>query len=181
MFNKVLLSILLALKIASIRPELFTSYEAMRKLVRSQVEITNHLSEYFRFQEKKMSEAKRVLNNFQEFSNSVQTQENFIGNPVNAYLLIKLMVKDLQNFVDALNTMDELKKLVRDLKESHDLPNNEDYEGVIKALNRLEDTYLLDPKDIRTGRLNTKHPSRPLNGKNYLEKKNSLILISFSI
>ena len=53
------------------------------------------------------------------------------------------------------------------------LPTNEDYEGAIVALHRLEDTYLLDPNDIRTGKLSEKHPSRPLTG--IMKSKKSFI------
>jgi hypothetical protein len=56
------------------------------------------------------------------------------------------------------------------VKENLILPTIEDYEGVIVALHRLEDTYLLDPKDIRTGNLSRKHPSRPLNGRIYFKQ-----------
>jgi hypothetical protein len=35
--------------------------------------------------------------------------EDFIGNPVNAFLLIKKTTKDLQAFVDTLNTKEQLK------------------------------------------------------------------------
>lgn len=37
--------------------------------------------------------------------------DRFIGNPVNAYLVIKQLMKDLQKFVDTVNTYEKLKGL----------------------------------------------------------------------
>ena len=45
------------------------------------------------------------------------------------------------------------------------MPTNNDYEGVIKAVHRLQTTYLLDVKDIQMGNLSEKYPTaRPLKG-----------------
>lgn len=73
-----------------------------------------------------------------------------------------MLLKDLQKFVDTVNTLDKLKEMVSLIKEKYSLPTSDDYYGVIKAIHRLEDTYQLDPTDIRTGNLSVKHPSRPL-------------------
>lgn len=48
------------------------------------------------------------------------------------------------------------------LKDVYNIPTREDYEGAIVAIHRLEDTYNLDPSDIRNGKMSQKYPSRPL-------------------
>ena len=53
---------------------------------------------------------------------------------------------------------------INKIKTNLTLPTEEDYEGAIVALHRLEDTYLLDPKDIKNGILSDKNPSRSLTG-----------------
>lgn len=153
--------ILLYLSLAS--SEMFTSFEEMKQLAASQHLVAEKLDNFFKFCQQRLDIAKQIVNEFKKFSQESGNQANIVGNPVNAFLLIKLMIKDLQKFVDALNTLDELKKFVRDIKEEFFLPTNEDYDGVIKALHRLEDTYLLNPKDLRLGNLNSIYPSRPLN------------------
>lgn len=40
---------------------------------------------------------------------SSQDPNRFIGNPVNAFLAIKMLMKDLQWFVDSVNTYEKLK------------------------------------------------------------------------
>lgn len=56
--------------------------------------------------------------------------------------------------------------MVAEIKEKFILPTGEDYTGAINALQRLEDTYLLSPAEIRSGNLSKNYPSRPLNGIN---------------
>jgi hypothetical protein len=63
--------------------------------------------------------------------------ENFIGNPVNSFLLIKKLTKDLQKFVDQVNSLEKLKDVVREIKEKFLLPTSEDYEGAVIALMRV--------------------------------------------
>jgi prolyl 4-hydroxylase len=104
--------------------------------------------------------------------------ENFIGNPVNALLLIKKLTKDLQRLVDTLNTYAKLKVIVDEIKEKILLPSSDDYKGSIEAIHRLEDTYLLDPADIARGNLSQKHVSRPLTG-NFLSYMLFVVVGSF--
>ena len=61
-------------------------------------------------------------------------------------------------------TVFNLPDTINKIKTNLTLPTEEDYEGAIVALHRLEDTYLLDPKDIKNGILSDKNPSRPLTG-----------------
>ncbi len=49
--------------------------------------------------------------------------------------------------------------VVHDIQESHDLPTSNDYDGTIKAVHRLEDTYQLTTKDIRNGNLSETYPT----------------------
>jgi hypothetical protein len=55
--------------------------------------------------------------------------------------------------------------MLDNLKTKFVLPTDEDYIGTIDGLLRLEDTYLLEPDQIRMGKLSDKYPSRPLTGR----------------
>ncbi len=55
--------------------------------------------------------------------------------------------------------------MVKSIKEKFQLPTNDDYKGAIQAINRLEDTYLLTTREIQSGTLSQKYPSRPLDGR----------------
>lgn len=53
-----------------------------------------------------------------------------------------------------------------------DLPTTEDYEGVIEAIHRLEDTYLIDPQTISNGKMSEKFRlARPLTGNFFFQTK----------
>jgi hypothetical protein len=45
------------------------------------------------------------------------------------------------------------------------MPFEDDYAGVVTALNRLKDTYQLEIKDIINGNISEKFRSKKLNGK----------------
>ena len=74
---------------------------------------------------------------------SIDNPERFIGNPVNSFLIIKKLTKDLQKFVDTVNAIEKLKDVVRDIKENSILPTNEDYEGSITAILRVKKNFFM--------------------------------------
>lgn len=47
--------------------------------------------------------------------------------------------------------------MVSEIKDKTLLPSNEDYEGAITALHRLEDTFALEPSDLRLGKMSQKY------------------------
>jgi hypothetical protein len=51
------------------------------------------------------------------------------------------------------------------LEKSFILPTEIDYKGALNAVNRLVETYILNPRDIRFGNLSQKYPSRSLSRK----------------
>ena len=54
----------------------------------------------------------RIVNDFSEINKmAVDDPEKFIGNPVNAFILIKQLTKNLQIFIDTLNNVDHLKSI----------------------------------------------------------------------
>ena len=135
----------------------------MTQLVHTHSEVTRYLKEFLHNQYQQLDEAKLLLSDYELVTEtSTKSASNFIGNPVNSFVLIKKLTKDLQRFVDTVNSLDKLKDVVREIKEAFILPTNEDYEGAIIALHRLEDTYSLEPSQIRRGNLSALYPSKPL-------------------
>ena len=72
----------------------------------------------------------------------------------------KIIIK----FGRSKNKIDAINRDVNEIKEKYILPTAEDYKGAIAGIQRLEDTYLLEPRDIRNGNLSEKYQSRPLTG-----------------
>ncbi len=61
------------------------------------------------------------------------------------------------------------------------LPGTDDYNGAAVALHRLEDTYNLKPRDIRSGSLSKKYPSRELTGKIFIQFLNYFNIFNFLV
>jgi hypothetical protein len=55
--------------------------------------------------------------------------------------------------------------LRNDINLNHLMPLEEDYNGVVTALNRLQDTYQLNIKDIIYGNISEIYKSKQLTGK----------------
>lgn len=58
----------------------------------------------------------------------------------------------------------ERKEFMDKLRNELWMPDEEDYRGAVTSLIRLEDTYLLTPKDIRNGEFGKSKAMRKLNG-----------------
>ena len=124
-----------------------------------------------------------MLNDYELITNiSTSNPQQFISNPVNIFLLTKKLTKDFETFNELLmekwwpNYLEE--SVNNKIKTSEIImPSNKDYEGVIKAVHRLQATYLLDTSDIQTGNLSQKYPaSRPLSGINFIFSKINFVL-----
>lgn len=143
--------------------DIFASLGHMVQLVKTAENITKSLEKFIIEDLGRIEKAKKILGGFSDIVEiSRNDPENFVGNPVNSFLLIKKIYSDLEKFVDTLNNFDRLTSMIDEFRENENLPDKDDYEGAIVAIHRLQDTYLLDPIDIRTGNLSKNYPSRPL-------------------
>lgn len=137
--------------------EVFTSIGQLTTLVESIGTATDIIEDYLVREYEILDEAKKVLLGFRKISDMAEKDaQKFIGNPVNSFLLIKMLSKDLQQLISKLYTTDRLKDVTDEIKEKSLMPTNEDYEGAISALHRLEDTFALKPSDLRLGKMSQK-------------------------
>ncbi|MFT7807291.1 prolyl 4-hydroxylase subunit alpha-1-like [Arapaima gigas] len=134
--------------------DFFTSIGQMTDLLFTEKELVTSLKGYIQAEENKLEQVKRWAEKLDMLTTTaVQDPEVFLGNPVNAFKLMK-----------RLNTeWGELESLV--LKDMSDgfisnltiqrqyFPNDEDQIGAAKALLRLQDTYQLDTDIISSGDL----------------------------
>ena len=83
-----------------------------------------------------------------------------MGNPLNAFLLIKRLttdwkiVKELINNKKGLNVTSQLKSKTKQLALLW--PTNKDLTGAVMTLTRLQETYLLSTNDMANGKLGGK-------------------------
>ena len=110
--------------------------------------------------EKENADFKTIGDNLRYLNDQAQKNTyEFIGNPINCFLLIKAFTKDLENYVNKTKILDDFVD-----EYIYYLPEMEDYKGVILSILRLQDTYLLTPTDLKNTKISKRFPSlRALN------------------
>lgn len=99
----------------------------------------------------------------EEASRNIQ---QYLSNPINAYLLVKRLTTDWKR-VEELITEDVGKSFVANITNSRSdlkFPTDEDLNGAAVALMRLQDTYKLETAQVAKGVLNGVQYSTGLTG-----------------
>lgn len=99
----------------------------------------------------------------EEASRNIQ---QYLSNPINAYLLVKRLTTDWKR-VEELITQDVGKSFVANITSSRSdlkFPTDEDLNGAAVALMRLQDTYKLETAQVARGVLNGVQYSTGLSG-----------------
>lgn len=102
----------------------------------------------------------------EEASRNIQ---QYLSNPINAYLLVKRLTTDWKR-VEDLITQDVGKSFVANITTSRNdlkFPTDEDLNGAAVALMRLQDTYKLETAQVARGVLNGVQYSTGLTGSYY--------------
>ncbi|XP_060074824.1 prolyl 4-hydroxylase subunit alpha-1-like isoform X2 [Ylistrum balloti] len=140
--------------ITMVRGEMFTSLAAMQTALWAEREIATTINDYVQEEEARLAKLKQLASDMADHSTTVlQNPEKYLGNPVNAYLLIKGFTIDWDRDVTGeINSLKpDLEERIQHLRES--LPSYEDLNGAVVALLRLQDTYKLDTDRIAGGDL----------------------------
>lgn len=105
-----------------------------------------------------------------EHEEASQNIQQYLSNPINAYLLVKRLTTDWKR-VEELITEDVGKAFVANITTSRNdlkFPTDEDLNGAAVALMRLQDTYKLETAQVARGLLNGVQYSTGLSGQYYL-------------
>ncbi|XP_069123787.1 prolyl 4-hydroxylase subunit alpha-1-like isoform X1 [Argopecten irradians] len=143
-----------AILIQMVQGEMFTSLAAMQSAIWAEGEIAATIKDYIQEEEARLDKLKQLAADMHSHSNRVlKNPEQYLGNPVNAYLLIKGFTIDWDRDItgELAPIKPDLEERIQDLKES--LPSYEDLNGAVVALLRLQDTYKLDTDRIAGGDL----------------------------
>jgi len=138
---------------------MFTSSADLQGLLTTEAELVNKLNEYVQEETQRIESLKKFVKDYEALrDNAFESEEKFVGNPLNSFLLIKKLTSDwktVQNLIQ--NSVGE--KFVANLTEQRDSftlrwPNDEDLNGAALGLMRLQDTYRLDTDSLARGILN---------------------------
>ncbi|CAK1600873.1 unnamed protein product [Parnassius mnemosyne] len=145
------------------RAELFTAISEVEPLLETHKKIIDDLDDYIQKEEKRLSILKKHLNIYRkEHDMAMEDIPNYLGNPINAFTLIKRLTTDLDFIEQSIKVGTEYVKNITVSHADVKYPTLEDLTGAAQALTRLQDTYHLDISELAEGRLNGVIYSTPM-------------------
>ncbi|CAE1292356.1 P4HA [Acanthosepion pharaonis] len=134
--------------------KLFTAMVDLQQALYAERDIAKKLKSYIIQEEERLKELKRLAEDYEDHSaHALENPDFYLGNPVNAFLLVKRFTLDWEKTFHLLkdNITNEVAATI-DIKRQQ-LPDYEDLNGAAAALLRLQDTYQLDASEIARGEL----------------------------
>ncbi|KPI92759.1 Prolyl 4-hydroxylase subunit alpha-2 [Papilio xuthus] len=143
--------------------ELFTAISEVEPLLETHKRIIDDLDDYIQKEEKRLHVLKKHLNLYKkEHGMAMEDIPNYLGNPINAFTLIKRLTTDLDFIEKSIKIGTEYIKNITVSHADVKYPTLEDLSGAAQALTRLQDTYQLDIGELAEGRLNGVVYSTPM-------------------
>lgn len=138
----------------SAQNDFFTSIGQMTDLLFIEKDLVLSLKDYIRAEERKLHTLKLWADRLESLSSAAsEDPELFLGNPVNAFKLIKRLNSEWTD-LEALVLTDTSDGFISNLTiQRQYFPTDEDQTGAANALLRLQDTYQLDTETIASGKL----------------------------
>ncbi|KPJ11198.1 Prolyl 4-hydroxylase subunit alpha-2 [Papilio machaon] len=150
--------------------ELFTAITDLEPLLDTQKIIIDDLNDYVQNEEKRLGILKKQINAYRrEHEMAMADIDNYLGNPINAFTLIKRLTTDYEFIQNRIKLGTEY--VGNETSNSRDVryPTEEDLTGAAQALTRLQKTYQLDIGELAQGRLNGIIYSTPLTASDCYE------------
>ncbi|XP_077540266.1 prolyl 4-hydroxylase subunit alpha-1 isoform X4 [Haemaphysalis longicornis] len=135
--------------------EVFTALVDLENLLHTEGAIVQTLQRYLDAEEGRLEKIKKLRQEFSQLHKAASRDgDEFVANPVNAFLLVKKLTADWKT-VSRLMLNTEGKAMVENITQSGSLrfPDEEDLTGAAIALLRLQDTYRLDTASLAKGRI----------------------------
>ncbi|XP_066942422.1 prolyl 4-hydroxylase subunit alpha-1 isoform X1 [Macrobrachium rosenbergii] len=140
--------------------EVYTSMIDVGRLLTTEGEMIRAVENYILAQEEKLQKLKRDMIEMERVHDEAsRSPDAFLGNPINAYLLVKRLTVDWADIQNVLTADDVGQAMLNNLTNMADLlrwPDEEDLNGAATALMRLQDTYNLDTAQLARGYINGK-------------------------
>ncbi|XP_037291677.1 prolyl 4-hydroxylase subunit alpha-1 isoform X1 [Rhipicephalus microplus] len=135
--------------------EVYTALVDLENLLHTEGAIVHTLQRYLDAEEDRLEKIKKLRQEFSQLHKAASRDgDEFISNPVNAFLLVKKLTADWKT-ISRLMLNTEGKAMVENITHSGHLrfPDEEDLTGAAVALLRLQDTYRLDTASLAKGRI----------------------------
>ncbi|CAB3223330.1 unnamed protein product [Arctia plantaginis] len=137
--------------------EIFTAVADFESLLDGHKKFIDNLEPYVEMQEKKLFIIKGYLDLYsREQVNAMKDVPKYLSNPVNAFIIIKRLVSDLNYLCRIVRKGSEYVLNVLLRHERTVYPDRNDLIGAAEALFRLQKTYNLDVRDLANGNINNR-------------------------
>ncbi|XP_033229504.1 prolyl 4-hydroxylase subunit alpha-1 [Belonocnema kinseyi] len=137
--------------------ELYTALVDMEELLETESVLIDTLHGYILAQEHRLATLRRNVEDYsREHEEASRNIQQYLSNPINAYLLVKRLTTDWKR-VEELISEDVGNAFVANITSSRSdlkFPTDEDLNGAAVALMRLQDTYKLETAQVARGVLN---------------------------
>ncbi|XP_067938123.1 prolyl 4-hydroxylase subunit alpha-1-like isoform X1 [Watersipora subatra] len=157
-------AILLASLAAVVHCEVFSALATLTDSLHREKVLAHGLRQYVELEQNRLQKVLALADDYDEHADrALVNAESYIANPINAYLFVKKFTSELPQTQELVSS-DENSRLFLDMLEEHRpyLPDNEDLEGVVAAVLRLQDTYELTSQRIADGTFTPINRSPPL-------------------
>ncbi|XP_026315363.1 prolyl 4-hydroxylase subunit alpha-1 [Hyposmocoma kahamanoa] len=150
--------------------ELFTAISEVEPLLETHKRIIDDLDDYVKKEETRLQVLKRHLNVYKrEHEQAMEDIPNYLGNPINAFTLIKRLTTDIDLIEQSIKKGTEYIKNITMTHSDVKYPSLEDLTGAANALTRLQDTYYLRVDELSEGILNGVQYSTPMSAGDCFE------------
>ncbi|KAK2582088.1 hypothetical protein KPH14_002791 [Odynerus spinipes] len=150
-------AILVTTLFVSSTAELYTALADMEELLETESVLIDTLNGFIKAQEQRLATLRKNVEDYmREHEEASRNIQQYLSNPINAYLLVKRLTTDWKR-VEELITEDVGKSFVANITNSRSdlkFPTDEDLNGAAVALMRLQDTYKLETAQVARGVLN---------------------------
>ncbi|XP_065062903.1 prolyl 4-hydroxylase subunit alpha-1-like [Rhopilema esculentum] len=137
----------------SMSTDVFTSTADMESLALTERGLTFALHKYLETEQNRLTALKQFLSRAQTSIQQVNKTSagEFVGNPINSYLLLKRFWVDWKN-MEELVTKDFSEDVMSTIENARPFfPSFDDYKGAMTAIIRLQDTYHLRADSLAEG------------------------------
>jgi len=150
-----LLGALLSIALVSIAScEVFTALIELERVLHTEQSLASDIRTYIEKEEERLSLLRQVADDYEAHSSEhIPHAGQYLGNPVNAFLLVKRFTSDWEKVTNLMrnNTAEEFLTTLQDKLQY--FPDQEDLQGAATALMRLQDTYALQTEQLARGEI----------------------------
>ncbi|CAK9300109.1 unnamed protein product [Gordionus sp. m RMFG-2023] len=149
--------------------DIFTSMADIQNLLYSKKECLSMLNEYIIDEEQRLQKIRDFIKDHENLKNDDETDvEYYLGNPINAFLLIKSLTKDWKH-LGTIMRHNASEIYINKIESNVFLPGDDDLNGAAVALFRLQDMYKVDTNKMAGGDISGVKTSPNLNAEQCFE------------